>query len=130
MNRIGDHHLGEDLAWKLMRARERREAREPAATPSPPSERSNTQAQAKVLEARRLLFSAIERDLFPSHKEWLEADKHYREALVLDPTAQAARAGVKAIIQPGGSLSDPEIIKACNKYKIAMVTTGRRHFKH
>jgi phosphoribosylaminoimidazolecarboxamide formyltransferase/IMP cyclohydrolase len=47
-----------------------------------------------------------------------------------DAITQAARAGVKAIIQPGGSISDQEIIKACNRYKIAMVTTGRRHFKH
>ena len=47
-----------------------------------------------------------------------------------DAIIQAARAGVKAIIQPGGSIADEEIIKACNKYKIAMVTTGRRHFKH
>ncbi|MFC1658936.1 bifunctional phosphoribosylaminoimidazolecarboxamide formyltransferase/IMP cyclohydrolase [Candidatus Omnitrophota bacterium] len=47
-----------------------------------------------------------------------------------DAIVQAARAGVTAIIQPGGSISDEEIIKACNKYKIAMATTGRRHFKH
>jgi phosphoribosylaminoimidazolecarboxamide formyltransferase/IMP cyclohydrolase len=47
-----------------------------------------------------------------------------------DAIAQAARGGIKAIIQPGGSISDEEIIKACNKYKIAMVMTGRRHFRH
>ena len=47
-----------------------------------------------------------------------------------DAIIQAARAGIKAIIQPGGSIADEEIIKACNKYKITMVTTGRRHFKH
>lgn len=47
-----------------------------------------------------------------------------------DAIMQAARAGVKAIIQPGGSISDEEIIKACDKYKIAMVTTGTRHFRH
>ncbi|MBU1905571.1 MAG: bifunctional phosphoribosylaminoimidazolecarboxamide formyltransferase/IMP cyclohydrolase [Candidatus Omnitrophica bacterium] len=47
-----------------------------------------------------------------------------------DAIAQAHKAGVKAIIQPGGSISDPEIIKACDKYKISMVTTGIRHFKH
>ncbi|MFA5063083.1 MAG: phosphoribosylaminoimidazolecarboxamide formyltransferase, partial [Candidatus Omnitrophota bacterium] len=32
--------------------------------------------------------------------------------------------------QPGGSIADGEIIQACNKYKIAMVTTGIRHFRH
>ncbi|PIP19714.1 MAG: bifunctional phosphoribosylaminoimidazolecarboxamide formyltransferase/IMP cyclohydrolase PurH [Candidatus Omnitrophica bacterium CG23_combo_of_CG06-09_8_20_14_all_41_10] len=42
----------------------------------------------------------------------------------------AHKAGVSAIIQPGGSIADENIIKACNKYKIAMVTTGIRHFKH
>ncbi|MFH1355336.1 MAG: bifunctional phosphoribosylaminoimidazolecarboxamide formyltransferase/IMP cyclohydrolase [Candidatus Omnitrophota bacterium] len=47
-----------------------------------------------------------------------------------DAIVQAHKAGVKAIIQPGGSISDPEIIKACDKYKISMVTTGIRHFKH
>ena len=47
-----------------------------------------------------------------------------------DAIAQAARGGIKAIIQPGGSISDEEIIKTCNKYKIAMVMTGRRHFRH
>jgi len=47
-----------------------------------------------------------------------------------DAISWAHKAGVKAIIQPGGSIADEEIIKACDKYKIAMVTTGIRHFKH
>ncbi len=47
-----------------------------------------------------------------------------------DAIKEAAKAGIKAIIQPGGSISDEEIIKACDKYKIAMITTGIRHFKH
>ncbi|MDP3732800.1 MAG: bifunctional phosphoribosylaminoimidazolecarboxamide formyltransferase/IMP cyclohydrolase [Candidatus Omnitrophota bacterium] len=47
-----------------------------------------------------------------------------------DAVIEAAKAGVKAIIQPGGSISDAEIIKVCDKYKIAMVFTGIRHFKH
>lgn len=47
-----------------------------------------------------------------------------------DAVIQAAKIGVKAIIQPGGSIADEEIIKTCNKYKISMVTTGIRHFKH
>ena len=38
--------------------------------------------------------------------------------------------GVKAIIQPGGSRRDPEVIEACNRTGIAMVFTGRRHFRH
>ena len=42
----------------------------------------------------------------------------------------AAKAGIKAIIQPGGSIRDQEVIDACNKHGIAMVFTGVRHFKH
>jgi phosphoribosylaminoimidazolecarboxamide formyltransferase/IMP cyclohydrolase len=42
----------------------------------------------------------------------------------------AAEAGVKAIIQPGGSKGDPEVIQAANEHKIAMVFTGIRHFRH
>jgi phosphoribosylaminoimidazolecarboxamide formyltransferase/IMP cyclohydrolase len=47
-----------------------------------------------------------------------------------DAISWAHKAGAKAIIQPGGSIADREIIAACDKYKIAMVTTGIRHFKH
>lgn len=42
----------------------------------------------------------------------------------------AAQAGITAIIQPGGSIRDQEVIDACNKFGIAMVFTGVRHFKH
>ncbi|RJP29479.1 MAG: bifunctional phosphoribosylaminoimidazolecarboxamide formyltransferase/IMP cyclohydrolase PurH [Candidatus Omnitrophota bacterium] len=47
-----------------------------------------------------------------------------------DAVVLAAKSGVKAIIQPGGSISDKEIIKACDKYGISMVFTGIRHFRH
>jgi len=47
-----------------------------------------------------------------------------------DAIEQAHKAGVKAIIQPGGSKGDEAIIEACNKYGISMVFTGFRHFKH
>ena len=42
----------------------------------------------------------------------------------------AGEAGIKSIIQPGGSVRDQESIDACNKLGIAMVFTGYRHFKH
>ncbi|OGI06775.1 MAG: bifunctional phosphoribosylaminoimidazolecarboxamide formyltransferase/IMP cyclohydrolase [Candidatus Melainabacteria bacterium RIFCSPLOWO2_12_FULL_35_11] len=42
----------------------------------------------------------------------------------------AASAEISAIIQPGGSIKDPEVIEACDKYGIAMVFTGIRHFRH
>ncbi|MDP2937914.1 MAG: bifunctional phosphoribosylaminoimidazolecarboxamide formyltransferase/IMP cyclohydrolase [Candidatus Omnitrophota bacterium] len=62
-----------------------------------------------------------------SKNSYLASDAFFPKA---DAVIEAAKAGVKAIIQPGGSISDAEIIKACDKYKIAMVFTGIRHFKH
>jgi len=47
-----------------------------------------------------------------------------------DAIAQIAKAKIKAIIQPGGSVADEKIIKAADKAKIAMVFTGMRHFIH
>jgi phosphoribosylaminoimidazolecarboxamide formyltransferase / IMP cyclohydrolase len=47
-----------------------------------------------------------------------------------DTVEAAARAGVTAIIQPGGSIKDEESIKKADEYGIAMVFTGIRHFKH
>lgn len=41
-----------------------------------------------------------------------------------------AEAGVEAVIQPGGSVRDEEVIAACNERGLAMVVTGRRHFRH
>ncbi|WP_079708692.1 bifunctional phosphoribosylaminoimidazolecarboxamide formyltransferase/IMP cyclohydrolase [Paraliobacillus ryukyuensis] len=47
-----------------------------------------------------------------------------------DTVETAAKAGVKAIIQPGGSKRDQDSIDVCNQYGMAMVFTGMRHFKH
>ncbi|MBN2064607.1 MAG: bifunctional phosphoribosylaminoimidazolecarboxamide formyltransferase/IMP cyclohydrolase [Sedimentisphaerales bacterium] len=47
-----------------------------------------------------------------------------------DNVTQAAKAGIKAIVQPGGSKNDQMSIDECDKYDIAMVFTGKRHFKH
>ncbi len=47
-----------------------------------------------------------------------------------DCVEAAAKAGVTAIIQPGGSIRDEDSIKKCDEYGIAMVFTGIRHFKH
>ncbi|RLC70303.1 MAG: bifunctional phosphoribosylaminoimidazolecarboxamide formyltransferase/inosine monophosphate cyclohydrolase, partial [Chloroflexi bacterium] len=41
-----------------------------------------------------------------------------------------AKAGVTAIIQPGGSVRDEEAIKVADEHNMAMVFTGMRHFKH
>jgi phosphoribosylaminoimidazolecarboxamide formyltransferase/IMP cyclohydrolase len=47
-----------------------------------------------------------------------------------DSIELAAAAGVRAIVQPGGSVKDEEVIAACDGHGIAMFFTGRRHFLH
>ncbi len=47
-----------------------------------------------------------------------------------DGIDQAARAGITAVIQPGGSMRDDEVIAAANEHGMAMVFTGMRHFRH
>ncbi|MEQ1826125.1 MAG: bifunctional phosphoribosylaminoimidazolecarboxamide formyltransferase/IMP cyclohydrolase [Pirellula sp.] len=47
-----------------------------------------------------------------------------------DSIHRAAKAGIIAIIQPGGSRKDDEVIEACNEHRIPMIFTGQRHFKH
>ena len=47
-----------------------------------------------------------------------------------DNIDSAAEAGIRYIIQPGGSKKDEEVVSACDKYGIAMAFTGMRHFKH
>ncbi|NLS93070.1 MAG: bifunctional phosphoribosylaminoimidazolecarboxamide formyltransferase/IMP cyclohydrolase [Planctomycetaceae bacterium] len=47
-----------------------------------------------------------------------------------DSIERCAQAGITAVIQPGGSKRDPEVIEACNKLGVPMIFTGRRHFKH
>ena len=47
-----------------------------------------------------------------------------------DGIDNAAAAGIKCIIQPGGSMRDAEVIAAANEHGIAMVFTGMRHFRH
>jgi phosphoribosylaminoimidazolecarboxamide formyltransferase/IMP cyclohydrolase len=42
----------------------------------------------------------------------------------------AAAAGIKAVIQPGGSMRDAEVIAAADEHGLAMVFTGVRHFRH
>jgi phosphoribosylaminoimidazolecarboxamide formyltransferase/IMP cyclohydrolase len=47
-----------------------------------------------------------------------------------DGLLAAAEAGVTAVIQPGGSIRDNEVIEAADANNLAMVYTGMRHFKH
>lgn len=47
-----------------------------------------------------------------------------------DGLLAAAEAGATAVIQPGGSMRDEEVIKAADEKGLAMVLTGMRHFRH
>jgi phosphoribosylaminoimidazolecarboxamide formyltransferase/IMP cyclohydrolase len=74
----------------------------------------------------------------------IAADKAHREGMQVEGASAAsdaffpfpdgietlASAGVKAIIQPGGSVRDEEVISAADRLGISMVMTGVRHFKH
>ena len=47
-----------------------------------------------------------------------------------DSIHRAAEAGISAVIQPGGSRRDQEVIDACNQHGLPMIFTGKRHFRH
>lgn len=68
-----------------------------------------------LAEGNRLIGSALASDAFFPFR---------------DGPDKAARAGVTAIVQPGGSIRDEEVIAACDQHGIAMAFTGTRHFRH
>jgi phosphoribosylaminoimidazolecarboxamide formyltransferase/IMP cyclohydrolase len=47
-----------------------------------------------------------------------------------DSIEEANKWGIQYIVQPGGSIKDPEVIDACNQFNMAMALTGERHFRH
>lgn len=47
-----------------------------------------------------------------------------------DGVDEAAKAGISAVIQPGGSVRDDDVIAACNEHGMSMIFTSRRHFRH
>jgi phosphoribosylaminoimidazolecarboxamide formyltransferase/IMP cyclohydrolase len=47
-----------------------------------------------------------------------------------DSIEAAAAAGITAVVQPGGSVKDPDVIAAADRANIAMLFTGKRHFRH
>ena len=70
---------------------------------------------------------AVQKSLLPIKGTVLASDAFFP---FRDGVDAAAEAGVSAIIQPGGSVRDEEVIKAANEHGIAMVFTGMRHFRH
>ena len=71
--------------------------------------------------------NAIKQSNFPTKGSVLASDAFFPFA---DSIKLAAEAGVTAIIQPGGSIKDQEVIDMANQYGMAMVFTSMRHFKH
>jgi phosphoribosylaminoimidazolecarboxamide formyltransferase/IMP cyclohydrolase len=71
--------------------------------------------KAKQVEGRSLVGSVAASDAYFPFRDGLD---------------QVAAAGATAVVQPGGSIRDPEVIAAADEHNIAMVFTGRRHFRH
>ncbi|MDQ6662676.1 MAG: bifunctional phosphoribosylaminoimidazolecarboxamide formyltransferase/IMP cyclohydrolase [Chloroflexota bacterium] len=70
---------------------------------------------------------AVEKAGERAHGSVLASDAYFP---FCDGVEAAAKAGVTAVIQPGGSIRDEESIRMANRYAIAMIFTGRRHFRH
>lgn len=70
---------------------------------------------------------AIMKSILPAGGSFAASDAFFPFRDGLDILADA---GVRAIIQPGGSVRDPEVIAAANERGVAMVFTGERHFRH
>ncbi|MBT3445646.1 bifunctional phosphoribosylaminoimidazolecarboxamide formyltransferase/IMP cyclohydrolase [bacterium] len=67
------------------------------------------------------------KDHYGSHDSCLASDAFFP---FRDGIDEAAKAGVTAIVQPGGSIRDEEVIEAANENNMAMIFVGVRHFKH
>jgi phosphoribosylaminoimidazolecarboxamide formyltransferase/IMP cyclohydrolase len=70
---------------------------------------------------------AVQKALLPIKGTVLASDAFFP---FRDGVDAAAEAGVTAIIQPGGSVRDEEVIQAANEHGMAMVFTSMRHFRH
>jgi phosphoribosylaminoimidazolecarboxamide formyltransferase/IMP cyclohydrolase len=70
---------------------------------------------------------AVSKARFPLQGSVLASDAFFP---FRDGVDEAAKAGVTAIVEPGGSVRDQEVITAANERGIAMVFTGERHFRH
>ncbi len=70
---------------------------------------------------------SIDKAQFPVEGSVLASDAFFPFA---DGPEAAVKAGVTAIVQPGGSIRDSEVVAACDEAGLAMVFTDRRHFRH
>jgi phosphoribosylaminoimidazolecarboxamide formyltransferase/IMP cyclohydrolase len=83
--------------------------------------------QPSRIESLNLAVSRAEREGNNLYGSVLASDAFFP---FRDGPDKAAEAGVAAIIQPGGSMRDDEVIQSCNEHGIAMVFTDTRHFRH
>jgi phosphoribosylaminoimidazolecarboxamide formyltransferase / IMP cyclohydrolase len=83
--------------------------------------------QMNRVDSVRIAATRAERFNLPLENSVLASDAFFP---FRDNVDEAAKCGVSAIIQPGGSIKDEESIQAANEHGIAMVFTGFRHFKH
>jgi phosphoribosylaminoimidazolecarboxamide formyltransferase / IMP cyclohydrolase len=81
---------------------------------------------SRVMSAQIALTKAGEQN-FPLHGAAMASDAYFPFRDGIDVAAQH---GIGAVIQPGGSIRDKEVIQAANEHGIAMVFTGVRHFRH
>jgi phosphoribosylaminoimidazolecarboxamide formyltransferase/IMP cyclohydrolase len=90
-----------------------------------PAEQALQRSAAAITAAASMADSTVWKDGVPARV--LASDAFFPFADVVEA---AAAAGIKTIVQPGGSLNDTLSIEACDRHGIAMVFTGTRHFKH
>lgn len=83
--------------------------------------------QVSRVDAVRIAVQKAERGGLGSAQSVLASDGFFPFA---DNVEEAARAGVAALIEPGGSIRDQEVVDAADRLGIALVFTGRRHFRH
>ncbi|MFA5105856.1 MAG: bifunctional phosphoribosylaminoimidazolecarboxamide formyltransferase/IMP cyclohydrolase [Candidatus Micrarchaeia archaeon] len=83
--------------------------------------------QMSRIDSCKLAMSKAKHDGFDLSKSVMSSDAYIPFRDVID---EIAPLGVKAVVQPGGSIRDQDVIDACNEYGIAMLFTGIRHFRH
>jgi phosphoribosylaminoimidazolecarboxamide formyltransferase/IMP cyclohydrolase len=84
--------------------------------------------QPNRLDSLRLLAKIrAEQKNLPLNKMVLISDAFFPFA---DSVEVCHEVGIRSIVQPGGSIKDNEVVEACNRFGIAMVMTGTRHFRH
>ncbi len=100
----------------------------------------------RVDAVRRLALAKAEENiqrLYESSKVYGQAPAEFRASIIsgvmlisdaffpfADSIETAAEAGIRYVVQPGGSKRDEEVIAMCDKFGIAMAVTGMRHFRH